>query len=467
MSGDDDQPPQEERQRRRSRSRERVHPHAQVPQGSQTQHMVIPEPDDVSDKDFSEMNPSSPSAEPPTISWTERSLKKRREIEIAWANTSTVIFAGRRWKFSNLGSTKIAWATAQGHHKNEKAHEDRIHKNKRERRLLQKNNRVICQVPKRTSPLFQMRTMKNLKTSLELLQIINLLYQYFLITLVMKTVSIAMNIVHKVGTPKRTLFYPDLYVLTNDEHWTMTPETHKYAAAAGSCCVSMTENGEQQDICNLITMPCVQRSLCLNGATNDFNSIKVEVPKGVDGQTRDMLERCMATCGRVAGTRAKMRSRARKEASAQEVRGYWEQFAEAKHLEYRSWVDNEVCDLIEMRKVKPNYVTGRWVLTIKTDKQGNFLRAKAWWVLRGFQCKQKEYLQTDSPASTRPRFRMSCQMAASGGWNLFHFHLKTASLQGQSCDVSRDDVCCKTEETCIRREWCPQTLVECPWEGPV
>ena len=30
-----------------------------------------------------------------------------------------------------------------------------------------------------------------------------------------------------------------------------------------------------------------------------------------------------------------------------------------------------------MRKVKPrNSVTGRWVLTIKTDKQGNFLKCK-------------------------------------------------------------------------------------------
>ena len=45
---------------------------------------------------------------------------------------------------------------------------------------------------------------------------------------------------------------------------------------------------------------------------------------------------------RQAGTRAKMRSRARKEASAQEVRGYCKQFAEAKHLEYKSWVDSEV-----------------------------------------------------------------------------------------------------------------------------
>ena len=158
----------------------------------------------------------------------------------------------------------------------------------------------------------------------------------------------------------------------------MTPEAHKYAAAAGSFCFVTTENGEQQDLYNLTTLPCVQRSLCLDEVTNDSSSsAQVEVPKGVDSQTRDMLERCMATCGKAAGARAKRRSRARKEASAQEVRGYYKQFAEAKHLEWKSWIDNEVFDLVDLRKVKPkNYVTGRWVLTIKTDKQGNFLRGR-------------------------------------------------------------------------------------------
>ena len=238
------------------------------------------------------------------------------------------------------------------------------------------------------------------------------------------------------------MLHPDLYVLTNDEHWTMTPETHKYAAAAGSFCFVTTENGDQQNMCNLTTMPCVQRSLYLNELTNDFEKIKAEVPDEVDGHSRDMLELCITTCGRAAGTRAKMRSRARKEASAQEVRGYYKQFAEAKHLEYRSWVDNKVFDLIEMRKVKPrNFVTGRWVLTIKTDKQGNFLKATARWVLRGFQDKQKEYQQTDSPASTRPGFRMGCQMAATEGCDLLQNDLKTAFLQGQSYGVNRYVVC--------------------------
>ena len=53
----------------------------------------------------------------------------------------------------------------------------------------------------------------------------------------------------------RTVLCPDLYVLISDEHWAMTPETHKYAAAAGSFCFVITENGDQQDICNLTTMP--------------------------------------------------------------------------------------------------------------------------------------------------------------------------------------------------------------------
>ena len=36
---------------------------------------------------------------------------------------------------------------------------------------------------------------------------------------------------------------------------------------------------------------------------------------------------------------------------------------------------------------------------------------------------------------------MRCQMATSKGWDLFHIHLKTAFLQGQSYDVNREVVC--------------------------
>ena len=340
--------------------------------------MVTPEADEVSDEDFSDMNPSSPSAGPPP-SAEQRGRSRRdersRSRERAHPHSSS--------QYADEDSAtvdpqkRVSGRVERSPQEQEGSRRQGPQNQKGKKTVAEKQPSELTEVPESTSPLIQVRTMKNLETSLEPLEPLNLLYQHFLITLVMKTVSTAMKKVHKVGTGKGALFYPDLYVLTNDEHWTMTPQTHKYAAAAGSFCFSMSENGDQQDICNLITMPCVQRSLYLNGATNDFDNIKVEVPKGVDGQTRDMLERCVATCGKAAGARAKMRSRARKEASAQEVRGHYKQFAEAKHLEHRSCVDNEVFDLIDMRKNKPrNYVTGRWVLTIKTDKQGNFLRAK-------------------------------------------------------------------------------------------
>ena len=93
----------------------------------------------------------------------------------------------------------------------------------------------------------------------------------------------------------RTVLYPDLYVPTNDEHWAMTPETHKYAASAGSFCFVTTENGRQQDIYKLTTMPCVHRSLYLNEVTDDFGHIQVAVQEEVDGRTRDVLEQSVTT----------------------------------------------------------------------------------------------------------------------------------------------------------------------------
>ena len=139
----------------------------------------------------------------------------------------------------------------------------------------------------------------------------------------------------------------------------------------------------------------------------------------------------------LAVTKAKLKKR--KEASQAEKRQYAKQFAEAKQAEYQSWVDNNVFDLIDIRKTKcKNYVTGRWVLTIKRNKEGEFQKCKARWVLRGFQDRQKDSQQTDSPAATRPGFRLAAQVAANQHWDLYHIDLKTAFLQGEAYDESRD-----------------------------
>ena len=123
----------------------------------------------------------------------------------------------------------------------------------------------------------------------------------------------------------------------------------------------------------------------------------------------------------------------RKEATATETKAYQKQFLEAKHLECKSWLDNEVFDLVDARKIQVrNWVTGRWVLTLKRDKDGNFLKTKARWVLRGLQDKE-----TDSPAASRSGFRLSIQAAANKGWNICHMDLKTALLEGEAYDQNR------------------------------
>ena len=53
-----------------------------------------------------------------------------------------------------------------------------------------------------------------------------------------------------------------------------------------------------------------------------------------------------------------------------------------KRKEAKSWLDNEVFDLVDTRKIQVrNWVTGRWVLTLKRDKDGNFSKTKARWVM--------------------------------------------------------------------------------------
>ena len=67
---------------------------------------------------------------------------------------------------------------------------------------------------------------------------------------------------------------------------------------------------------------------------------------------------------------------------------YRNDFLSAKDKEIKSWEDDDVFDIIDMRKIDvKNYITGRWVLTVKRDKDGNFEKCKERSVLRGFQDK--------------------------------------------------------------------------------
>ena len=71
------------------------------------------------------------------------------------------------------------------------------------------------------------------------------------------------------------------------------------------------------------------------------------------------------------GSGKQLKNRARKEVTQVELRQFRQQFQEAKQNEDKSWVDNDVCDLTDLRKHPArNFVKGRWVLTVKRDKDG-------------------------------------------------------------------------------------------------
>ena len=104
--------------------------------------------------------------------------------------------------------------------------------------------------------------------------------------------------------------------------------------------------------------------------------------------------------------------------------------------------ESYVLELVDLRRVTTqNYITGRWVLTVKRNKDGSFEKCKARWVLRGFQDTQIWGLQIDSATSTRPGFRLQCQAAANNDWDLIRINLKTAFLQGETFGRHREVVC--------------------------
>ena len=76
-----------------------------------------------------------------------------------------------------------------------------------------------------------------------------------------------------------------------------------------------------------------------------------------------------ASGSRTNASKPKANNRARKEVTQLEQRQYSHQLLEAKMSEHKSWVDNDVYDLVDMSKHPPNvFVKGRWVLTVKRER---------------------------------------------------------------------------------------------------
>ena len=84
------------------------------------------------------------------------------------------------------------------------------------------------------------------------------------------------------------------------------------------------------------------------------------------------------------------------------LRKYAKEIKQATLEEFRSFLDFTAMTFRDKRRQKiDSSATGRWVLTIKVDKDGQSKKFKARWICRGFQDAQKYDLETDSPTATR------------------------------------------------------------------
>ena len=247
-----------------------------MPQEPQIQPLITPEPDDVSGKNFSEMNPSSPSAEPPP-SAEQRGRSRRDERSRSRERTPP-------HSSSHDANENSATVDPQNRVRNRSMSPQEREDSRRQDPQQQRGKKTVAE--QQPSELPSAKKQKSIDsdeddeepqkepgtTSNSEPAAPALPYNSGDEDSEYSDESSAQS-----QNSERTLYYPDLYVLTNDEHWTTTPETHKYATA-GSFCFVTAEDGDQEDVYNLIIMPCVKRSLCLNGATNDFDNMEVEVP---------------------------------------------------------------------------------------------------------------------------------------------------------------------------------------------
>ena len=130
------------------------------------------------------------------------------------------------------------------------------------------------------------------------------------------------------------------------------------------------------DVMDLTTTPEVLQYLSRTSITSlPSNQVLLSEFEQADDKVRAQLAALDRSLTKLRVSRlaakaasAKRPDRSRKEATATDIKQFYKDFAKAKQDEYKSWVDNDVFELVDLRKVKcKNFVRGRWVLTVKRE----------------------------------------------------------------------------------------------------
>ena len=145
-------------------------------------------------------------------------------------------------------------------------------------------------------------------------------------------------------------------------------------------------------------------------------------------------------------------SKVAREMDKTELTKYKKQVVAAKVKELDSWKKtNTYKKELYDAKLHSNCMTGRWVMTWKAVPDSDLgkwkaddtfdhkeqRRAKARYVLRGFQDAQKDDIRTDSPTESRRSMFGVLGLAALRGWRVRSADVSTAFLQGKPLEGER------------------------------
>ena len=183
---------------------------------------------------------------------------------------------------------------------------------------------------------------------------------------------------------QRTRSYDDHQadLVLDEAHWSLMTAEQKICANTGSCTVPRDIEGNPVVLGRVKgTFKPSPRCGFSHQRYTDQNRVG-QLCKNMTDDDRALLVLYSSKQESLkASSTSALIGKKRKEAT--EIKAYQKQFLESKQLECKPWLDNEVFDLVDTRKIQVrNWVTGRWVLTLKRDKDGNFLKSKACWVLR-------------------------------------------------------------------------------------
>lgn len=98
--------------------------------------------------------------------------------------------------------------------------------------------------------------------------------------------------------------------------------------------------------------------------------------------------------------------------------------------ELASIYKNGTWDLVPL-PVDRKAIATKWIYRVKTNADGTIAKLKARLVAKGFQQKAgQDYFETFAPVVKWNTLRSIVALAGYQGWNIFHFNVKTAFLNG-------------------------------------